>query len=399
MKKSVFALFVFLMVTFLSGYAASPVNQEKKKTICLNMIVKNESSVIERCLESVLPLIDTWIIVDTGSTDGTQEIIKNFLKKVPGTLIERPWVNFGFNRQEALQLAKNKADYILFMDADDKLVYDKDFKLPPLTDSFYGIMTRFNGLECLLPRLIKADLSWRWEGALHEQLLIEQSTSGSVLSGVQYVYISDGARSKDPNRYKKDIKILEDALKAEPKNSRYAFYLGKTYLLDGDFPKALKSYQQMVDLGGTEEETFCSLLDIAKVQEMMKADPKVVEASYIKAYKFRPSRAEPIYYLASRARQKGDFAKGYALTTLGQQIPNTDCQFVEKWVYEYGISFEYAVCAYNLQKYQECLEACDKLLTLSTLPEPFRVDLQNLHIQSTKQMQIAVQQEILGMFK
>jgi glycosyltransferase involved in cell wall biosynthesis len=363
------------------------------------MIVKNESQVIERCLESVLPLIDTWVIVDTGSTDGTQEIIKKYLKKIPGTLHERPWVNFGFNRQEALELAKDKADYILFMDADDKLVYADDFKLPPLTESFYGIMTRFNGLECLLPRLIKASLPWRWEGALHEQLMINESTNGSILSGVQYVYISDGARSKDPARYKKDIKVLEDAMKAEPNNSRYAFYLGKTCMLDGDLPKALKSYQHMIELGGTEEETFCSMLDLAKAQDLMKMDPKIVEASYLRAYEFRPGRAEPVYYLASKARNNGDYAKGFELARLGQQIPTSDCQFVEKWIYEYGMAFEYAVCAFNLKKYQECLETCEKMLAISTLPEPYKADFITLRNQSAKLNLLSIQQQVVEVFK
>src|SRR5574340_542399 len=97
-----------------------------KKTICLNMIVKNESKVIERCLASVKPIIDTWVIVDTGSTDGTQAIVREFLKDIPGELHERPWVNFGHNRNEALELARGKADYLLLIDADDKLAYEEN---------------------------------------------------------------------------------------------------------------------------------------------------------------------------------------------------------------------------------------------------------------------------------
>ena len=74
--------------------------------ICLNMIVKNESRVIERCLRSAKPFIHSWAISDTGSTDGTQDIIRRVMADVPGELIERPWVDFAHNRNQALELAK-----------------------------------------------------------------------------------------------------------------------------------------------------------------------------------------------------------------------------------------------------------------------------------------------------
>ena len=62
--------------------------------IRLNMIVKNEANAILRCLESVKPYIDSWVIVDTGSTDGTQTIIQYYMQAIPGQLFELPWKNF-----------------------------------------------------------------------------------------------------------------------------------------------------------------------------------------------------------------------------------------------------------------------------------------------------------------
>ena len=96
--------------------------------IGLNMIVKNEAHVIERCLATVKPWIDHWVIVDTGSTDGTQEVIRNFLRDIPGTLHERPWVDFSHNRNEALELARPTADYLLFIDADETLAMPAGFR-------------------------------------------------------------------------------------------------------------------------------------------------------------------------------------------------------------------------------------------------------------------------------
>ncbi|HBO81928.1 MAG TPA: family 2 glycosyl transferase, partial [Cupriavidus sp.] len=86
--------------------------------ICLSMIVKNEAAVIERCLRAVRPHIHAWAISDTGSTDGTQDIIRNTLGDLPGELIERPWVDFSTNRNEALALAAKHGDYALLIDAD-----------------------------------------------------------------------------------------------------------------------------------------------------------------------------------------------------------------------------------------------------------------------------------------
>src|SRR5271154_6929613 len=110
-----------------------------KATICLNMIVKDEAPVIRRCLDSVRPFIDHWVIVDTGSSDGTQDIIRNHLKDLPGELIERPWVDFAHNRSEALAAARNKANYVLVIDADETLEADPGFAMPPLDLEPYNL--------------------------------------------------------------------------------------------------------------------------------------------------------------------------------------------------------------------------------------------------------------------
>ena len=90
------------------------------KTLCLNMIVKNESKVIIRMLESVLPIIDHYCICDTGSTDDTIELIETFFKKnsIPGKIVKEPFKNFEYNRNYSLQACYYFSDYVLLLDAD-----------------------------------------------------------------------------------------------------------------------------------------------------------------------------------------------------------------------------------------------------------------------------------------
>ncbi len=352
-----------------------------KKRICLNMIVKNECQVIARSLCSVKPIIDSWVIVDTGSTDGTQELIKQCMKEIPGELYERSWVNFGHNREEALELAKKsevaKADYILFLDADDYFSYADNFKLPELTRDFYDILSRTSSDRVYyLPQLIKSSLNWHWHGVLHEYVKAEDAKMGERLLGVENVYTSESSRAGDPARYKKDALILEEALKKEPHNARYMFYLAQSYFYSEELEKAIECYEKRIKMNGEEEEAFWALLQIAKLQERLKLDPKKVEQSYLKALFYRPVRMEPYFYLTHKLRQTRDFRNGYELATAALTAlathPPTDRHFVENWIYNYGMLYEYSACAYCVGRFEECKIGCDRLLALKNLPEEVR---------------------------
>ena len=96
-----------------------------KPTLTLCMIVKDEEHIIRECLESVYREIDRYDITDTGSTDRTKEIIKEFFdeKGIPGEVYDEPWEGFGKSRTKSLRNAdKGGADYSWVIDADDKLI-------------------------------------------------------------------------------------------------------------------------------------------------------------------------------------------------------------------------------------------------------------------------------------
>jgi len=363
--------FVFLLA-FTCSLAAHP-----KKTVCLNMIVKNEKEVIRRCLDSVLPLIDTWAIVDTGSTDGTQEIIKEHLKDVPGELYERPWVNFGHNRQEALVFAKKKADYILFMDADDILTFTEDFKLPALEKDFYSILSCVADNETWFQRLVKADLEWFWDGVIHEDLFCKTSCTGEALVGAKYIYIHDGARAKDPDTALKDIELLKAEIEKNKENPRNFFYLARSYLVSNQLEKSLENFEIRAHMGGNAEEVFNSKLMMGMLQTSLLFDAKIVKESFFKAYLDRPHRAEPLYYLARLFWQKEDYEKGYELLQLALKLPSdvVDCMWIEKWIYDHGMLLLLASCSEHTGRYAEGIGICEKLLKRSDLPEAVKADV------------------------
>lgn len=370
---------IIAIVTIFLGLNQSHADEQKpaakdKQTICLNMIVKNESAVIVRCLASLKPIIDYWLIVDTGSTDGTQKIIRDFMKDVPGELYERPWVNFGHNRNEALQLAKGKADYVLFIDADETLTFDTDFKLPKMDKDLYYIMADYSGMQYARVRLINNHLDWKWVGVLHETVESPQLKTRDTLLGVRNIVNTDGARSKDPKKFQKDAQILEKGLLEEPNNSRYVFYLAQSYKDAGDYEPAIKNYQKRMAMGGWDQEIFWCLTQIAILQEILERPAPIIIEGYEKAYAYRPSRLEPLYHLASYYRRTGKYQEGYKTALKGINTPlSSDILFVERWIWDYGLLLEYSICSYWTERYVEALLASNLILAQNPkLPQNFQ---------------------------
>lgn len=352
-----------------------------KKTVCLNMIVKNEKDVITRCLKSVLPFIDYWVIVDTGSNDGTQQIIRDFMdkNKIPGELHERPWVNFGYNREQALDLARDKADYLMFIDADDEVTYPSDFKLPDLIYDLYLVDSHAKWTKYQIIFLAKANQEMHWRDPVHEFLDAKDAKVAGHLVRVQYIYHHDGARSKDQNTLKKDIQLLLECYAKDPTYSRTLFFLGQTYRALEENELALKYFKERIALGGEQkEEVFWSMLQVAHIERELNYDTAIVIANYERASDYLPRRLEPVLYLAEIARLNGDYQKGYDTARSGINVsPPDDSFYVESAACD-AIIYEFADCAFHLEKYDECIKACNKILKRNHLPDDYLLETRKL---------------------
>lgn len=359
-------LFFFFFLSFSSLCAA-----ERKQTICLNMIVKNERPVIERALGSVKNLIDYWVIVDTGSTDGTQEAIKAFFSDVPGELHQRPWVDFAHNRNQALELAKGRGDYLLFIDADEELQFEPSFQFPQLDKDIYLGTVQFMTIEGKRAFLLNNRLPWRWVGVLHET--IERVGPGKVsighVEGVTTVARMEGCRSRSPLKFHKDAQVLEEALKKEPKNSRYVYFLAKTYCAVPNLPLALQYFEKRAAMPDKDEEVYDSLFQIALLQERLGRSREMVIKSFEKAALHRPMRAEPLYHLSRCYGEEKNHLLVYMIAKYGRSLPfSSEWTHVERWVYDWGLDAQIAISAAHLGRTEEALYLKKKLLANSHLP-------------------------------
>lgn len=371
-------------------------------TVCWNAIVKNEAKIIRRCMDALADHIDYWVVVDTGSTDGTQDIIEEYMAErgIPGELYDRPWVNFGENRSQALRLAENKADYLLLCDADMVLeVHDPKWR-EQLADDAYTVLQRHGdqGLRYRNMRLINARLSgpkrWRYRGSTHE--FCDNMTSAAVKSkpfnAVEFVDRGDGGSKAE--KFTRDIGLLEndlkefdrlnkavrerpddEQLKAEFKEAkqllpRVLFYLGQSYLDDGKhLERAIVAYKKRIQLGGWKQEVFYSYYRIGQCLERLKRDTVEIQDAYLKAFQVEPTRIESLLKLVRHYHAKKQYHLGWLIASTAKDMPMPEGLFIEAATYKHRMRDEYSVACFWTRRYQEAIAACRGLLADPDVPK------------------------------
>ncbi len=345
------------------------------QTICLNMIVKDEAPVIRRCLDSVRALVDHWVIVDTGSTDGTQQIVREHFKDVPGELHERPWRDFAHNRTEALALARGRGDYVLVIDADEVLEISPGFEMPELVADSYNVQVLYGGCAYLRRQLVRNTLAWRYEGVLHEYITCDEARTEQFLPGLQTVPHHDGARARDANTYRRDALVLERALIDEPQNTRYVFYLAQSYRDASDFELALRHYKRRAEMGGWPEEVWYSLYQVAQLKERTGAEwPEVMEG-YLAAWQYMPDRAGPLFRVGMHYQGRREYNSSHLFFERAMRVPRPGPNrlFVEQTLYDYQLPIEYAVACFYVGRHADSIETNNRLLRSGRVP-PHAVD-------------------------
>jgi glycosyltransferase involved in cell wall biosynthesis len=350
----------------------------------LCMIVKNESAVIERCLRSALPYMDTFCIVDTGSSDNTIDLIHRVALElnVAGKVYERPWINFGTNRTECLRLAGEECQikWMFMMDADDSLEVD------PLTikgsadivshlqetETGYYIHIDFRSIYINRVHLFNSQFQWIYKGALHEYPhCTNNRTKNKLLLGdsIKIIARTEGARSTDPEKYTKDAQLLLDELtsfRANPESevdeARTLFYLAQSYRDAGEKEKASHYYKERIQVGGWREEIYVSYYNLI---ELTSSVAEKIEYCW-KAQNVMPSRKDAVYSVLAYCRKRDHFTQEvFALGLAYKHVALSDTNlhlFPNKNAYSWSYDDELSVIAYHTFHYGICHDICTELL-------------------------------------
>lgn len=338
----------------------------------LAMIVKNESHIIKRCLDSVKDIIDYYIIIeDSLSSDKTVDIIRETLRDIPGEVIKKDWAGFANMRNYYIDAAKGKADYILVMDADQVLEINEGFDKNKLEKDVYNCIIKYADLQLYFPKIFKPSCGCQYKGIIHNYLSTGTTTVGT-LDNIRFIDLHDGSRAMNySEKIKKDIVILKEAIISDPEDKiRYTFYLAQSLRENEQYEEAIEYYQKRVSFGGWAEEIFQSLYQIGNCYEALQNNEKA-SYCYLTAYNYRPYRAESLLKLVLLYRKLGQYYTAYEFGKIGIKIayPGEDILFIEHAVYDYLMLFEHSVSTYWAGEYIEAIKICNQIEAMSNIPE------------------------------
>jgi glycosyltransferase involved in cell wall biosynthesis len=322
------------------------------------------------------------VIGDTGSTDGTQDLIRSFFasRGIPGELHEFACLNFAQARNEALARARGSGlefDHLLLCDADMELVVTNPDFSETLSADLHLCRQSASGLTYWNVRLARRSCSGLYLGVTHE-FIGGDGLTRSNLEGIHFIDHATG--SSRPSKHARDTLLLREALlsEADPAmRARYVFYLANTLREAGELDEALSLYLQRSKMGHWQEEAFMSLLHAGRLRIMLGHPPDQVLSTLADASARAPWRAEALHESAVYCRQRNDHHKAYDFARRGLDIPYPqNSLFVLDWIYRYGLLDEFAISAYWAGRPEESLKACEQLLQEGLIPQQARARIE-----------------------
>lgn len=334
-------------------------------TFTLVAIVKDERERLSDLLSSARPHCWRAVIVDTGSTDGTPDLVRSLWPGADVTAVE--WDGFGPARTVALSRAWRTADWLLALDADMTVEVDRDWEPDPTVDAYTVEMGNGGPFRWRLPLVLNGRIRFRSVGRCHEFTERVDGQPMRVLptDAVRVRYATEGRSSPEKTAWQ--LALLERDAAERPDDPRTVFYMAQCLRELGRDDEARALYERRAEMGGWDEEAWYAAFQAA----LYAPDGQRIEA-LLRAWERRPERLEPLAY-ALRELNRGDLHRSaYALIPNMWPVQPPEGLFVADDPWRYGLAFERSVAAWWVGEHEESARLSADLLRLPDLPPNVR---------------------------
>jgi glycosyltransferase involved in cell wall biosynthesis len=372
--------------------------------LALNFICKDESHVIKNMLESCKGITDLIVVNDTGSTDGTQDIIRNFGKEnnIPTYVFERAFDDFEKSRNHAMQKLRDvvaelgwNPDQVhgYWFDCDETLIIDPKFNKNQFTKDLYMINTYIGQMKYTRNTFFKVSKPFRWYGPIHEFIVCDDKdiTSG-LADNIQVDVKMTGAswQGDIPTKYKSHAFVLEKYIDANRQDPRWIFYTAQSYHDSASIPnnkeeneerlrRSMKYYKERVQRpDGYPEEIFYSQFRIGTIMRVLEEPWNLTHQELLKAYAIDPLRGESIKTIIDYYLQVGEWHMAYLYTKFakvnfhGKNPYPTRLLFVDESLYVWKFAEAHAAACFYTGRMDEAKSNYHEIVNISkTNPQSF----------------------------
>ena len=342
-----------------------------ENSLSLCVICKNEEKNIKNLLESVKGnLFDEIIIVDTGSTDKTLEVLEEFQKsdKFKSFKVDYfKWIS-DFSAARNYSFSKATKDFILWLDSDD-IIFPKDYqKLLVLKKRLHEspiwllkyeyAHDEFGKSICSFyrERIIKRSLNLKWQEPIHEYLPLNAPYQKTDIEIHHY---------KNHGTSERNIPMLEDIVAKNPSVARNVFYLGKEYYDNGQFEKGIEKLKQFVKMPDAwSENKFSAYLRISSYYKSQKEYSLAIEYCW-EALKVNELKAEAYYTMGDIAMstEAWRYAIHWFKIASNMERPEDALDIVEPKYHTWLPNLQLCLCYNNIGKVYEAAEANERALS------------------------------------
>ena len=375
--------------------------------LALNFICKNESHVIERMLNSAKTITDLIVVNDTGSTDGTQDIIRKFGEEnnIPTYVFERTFDDFEKSRtwamtklSEVVAELKWDADKVhgYWFDCDEQLVIDPTFNKNQFNADLYMINTYIGQMKYTRNTFFKVSKPFRWYGPVHEFIVCDdQNITSGLATGIHVNVSMDGAswQGKVSEKYLSHSHKLETYINESRQDPRWIFYTAQSYHDSASIPdnkeeneerlrRSLKYYKERTErTDGYIEEIYYSHYRMGTIMRTLEHPWNLTLQQCLKAYAIDPLRGESIKTIIDYYLQMGEWHLAYLYTKFGyENFHNKNpypkkLLFVDESLYNWKFAEAHAAACFYTGRADEARKVYGEILkAVKTNPGSFTPD-------------------------